>query len=246
MEVVIAHPNGWGLREQVFLRAVAVTAGLATADQALSKIRFVTEAEASAHFCIHHTNMGNALQPGVNLAVCDAGGSTVDTTLYSVISTSPVLKLKEKRASACVQAGAIFVDTEVEKYLGRTLTDAGVSPEDVEGYTRTGVKDFEGFAKRAFCDETAEYSVLLSHSRFNNHEIRMRRGRMALSGSTVQKFFDFCVHEIKRSIDRQLDGLRVPYIFLVGGFGGSDYMRNEFRKRYEPRGSKITLADDSS
>lgn len=41
------------------------------------------------------------LQAGLNFIVCDAGGSTVDTTLYSVISARPTLELKEKRASAC-------------------------------------------------------------------------------------------------------------------------------------------------
>lgn len=37
----------------------------------------------------------------MNFIVCDAGGSTVDTTVYSVASARPVLKLEEKRASAC-------------------------------------------------------------------------------------------------------------------------------------------------
>ena len=37
----------------------------------------------------------------MNFIVCDAGGSTVDTTVYSVASARPVLNLKEKRASAC-------------------------------------------------------------------------------------------------------------------------------------------------
>ncbi|KAG8712295.1 hypothetical protein FRC11_000513, partial [Ceratobasidium sp. 423] len=62
MDVIIAHPNGWGIREQTFLRNAAVDAKLVGASQAASKIRFVTEAEASVHFCIYHTNLGNRLQ----------------------------------------------------------------------------------------------------------------------------------------------------------------------------------------
>ncbi|KAG8792439.1 hypothetical protein FRC12_006086 [Ceratobasidium sp. 428] len=109
MEVVIARPNGWGIREQTFLRAVAIEAGLALASSP-HKIRFMTEAEASVHFCIYHTNLGSRLQLGAKFAVCDAGGSTVDTTVYLVIAARPVLKIEEARASACVQAGAIFAD----------------------------------------------------------------------------------------------------------------------------------------
>ncbi|KAG8717654.1 hypothetical protein FRC11_003719, partial [Ceratobasidium sp. 423] len=246
MEVVIAHPNGWGIREQAFLRAAAVAAGFSTTDQASSKVRFVTEAEASVHFCIHHTNLGSVLKPGTKFGVCDAGGSTVDTTLYSVISARPILKLKEERASACVQAGAIFVDFEIEKFFRRTLANVGLPPEDVTDYTKAGVKDFEGFAKRAFKDESAEQSVAVAHTRFNNASIRARRGRMTISGSTIKGFFDVCVKEIIGSVDQQINGLNVPYILLVGGFGDSSYVRNEFKKRYEPRGSQITLTNDST
>ncbi|QRW20294.1 hypothetical protein RhiXN_09269 [Rhizoctonia solani] len=246
MEVVIAHPNGWGIREQTFLRSAAVAAGFSTDEKALASVRFVTEAEASVHFCIHHTNLGSILKPGINFAVCDAGGSTVDTTLYSVKSARPILKLEEKRASACVQAGAIFVDFEAEKYLRRTMTGAGLSSEDVIEYTKTGVKDFEMFTKRAFKDETAEQSIAIAKTRFNNTAIRARRGRMALSGSTVKEFFDVCTQEITASVDKQINGLNVPYILLVGGFGDSPYIRGEFKKRYEPRGSQVTLTNDST
>lgn len=62
MEVVIAHPNGWGIREQTFLREAAVEAGFADRASAPTKIRFVTEAEASVHFCIYHTNLGERLK----------------------------------------------------------------------------------------------------------------------------------------------------------------------------------------
>ncbi|CCO34363.1 hypothetical protein BN14_08461 [Rhizoctonia solani AG-1 IB] len=152
----------------------------------------------------------------------------------------PNLKLKEERASACVQAGAIFVDFEVEKHLRRTLTNAGINSEDVVEYTKTGVKDFESFAKRAFKDETTEQSVTIAHTRFNNTAIRARRGRIALSGSKVKECFDVCVKEIITSVDQQINGINASYILLVGGFGDSPYIQSEFKKRYEPRGSRIT------
>ncbi|KAG8740464.1 hypothetical protein FRC10_004291 [Ceratobasidium sp. 414] len=222
MEIVLAHPNGWGIREQTFLRSAAVEAGLANATNASTRIRFVTEAEASVHFCIYHTNLGSCLQPGTNFIVCDAGGSTVDTTLYTVISARPVLKLEEKRASACVQAGAIFVDSEADKYLRTTLRNAQVPEEDIEEYTKAGIKDFEGFAKRAFGDPTADSSIAIAHSRFNNSSIRTRRGRMTLPGPTMKAFFDVCSKEILESVDKQIDGLTVPVVSgTARSFGGS-------------------------
>jgi hypothetical protein len=62
MEVVFTHPNGWGIREQNFFRSAAVNAGFASIDAAGSKIQFVTEAEASVHYCIQYSNIGSMLQ----------------------------------------------------------------------------------------------------------------------------------------------------------------------------------------
>lgn len=37
----------------------------------------------------------------MNLVVCDAGGSTVDTTVYTVTAVEPMLELEEMKSSAC-------------------------------------------------------------------------------------------------------------------------------------------------
>lgn len=81
-----------------------------------------------------------------------------------------------------MQAGAIFVDGEAERYLHNALINAQLSDEDVKDYTKAGIKDFESFAKRAFCDESNDYSITIAHSRFNNAALRTRRGRMSLPG----------------------------------------------------------------
>ena len=56
-DVVIAHPNGWGLREQEFMRRAAVAAGIVLQSEASSRIFFVTEGEASVHYCMFHANL---------------------------------------------------------------------------------------------------------------------------------------------------------------------------------------------
>ncbi|KAG9084211.1 hypothetical protein FRC07_013690 [Ceratobasidium sp. 392] len=182
MEVVIAHPNGWGIREQAFLRATAVAAGLTSESSSRSKVKFVTEAEASVHFCIHHTNLGNRLQAGIKFAVCDAGGSTVDTTVYSVKAARPALRIEETTASACVQAGAIFVDDAARNYLQAVFTNASLSREDTHDYTVRGVKDFENAAKRNFLDAAKDQMIEVAGPRINIPSTRVRRGRMTIPG----------------------------------------------------------------
>ncbi|KAG9126356.1 hypothetical protein FRC07_003749 [Ceratobasidium sp. 392] len=230
MEVVIAHPNGWGIREQAFLRAAAIDARFASASSPL-KIRFVTEAEASV---------------GTQFAVCDAGGSTVDTTTYAVVAARPALKLEEARVSACVQAGAIFVDAAAEKYVRNALNNVSLNSEEIQEYTARGVKDFESVAKRNFRNPAEDSMIEIAGPRFNNPSIRTRRGRMTLPGTTIKSFFEGCLEEIVASVDRQIEETSVSHMILVGGFGDSPFMRQEFRTRYEPRGCQVTLTNDST
>lgn len=56
-EIVIAHPNAWGLKEQSVLRRAAIRADLVSVTQAYARIRFVSEGEASVHFCIVHGHL---------------------------------------------------------------------------------------------------------------------------------------------------------------------------------------------
>ncbi|KAG8726748.1 hypothetical protein FRC11_014561 [Ceratobasidium sp. 423] len=143
---VIGHPNGWGIREQEFLRKATIDSGLVGAADAKGRVRFVTEAEAST---------------GSTFAVCDAGGSTVDTTVYTVTAMNPLLKLAEKRDSACVQAGGLYVDDAVERYLEDVLTRAGIDAEDVKEYVQEGVSDFEGTPKRLYTDGSEDLKLKL-------------------------------------------------------------------------------------
>jgi hypothetical protein len=54
---VIAHPNGWDLREQRVLAQAAIRAGLVpTLGDAEERIHFVGEAEASVHYILFNRN----------------------------------------------------------------------------------------------------------------------------------------------------------------------------------------------
>ncbi|KAG8792442.1 hypothetical protein FRC12_006089 [Ceratobasidium sp. 428] len=248
MDVVIAHPNGWDIREQSFLRAAAVKANFASAKEASHRIHFVSEAEASVHFCTYYTELGARLKPGDSFVVCDAGGSTVDTTVYSVKQTQPLLQLEEMCASACVQAGAIFVDKSAEIYLQKTLSNAGIPSVDVEEYVTRGVKDFENAAKRAFREVSVDQYIEMAGSRLNNSAIRVRRGRMTLSGVIVESFFERCVKEVVSSINEQLASASAPvsHTILVGGFGESPYLREQLKARCSSAGQIVITNEATS
>ncbi|KAG8728809.1 hypothetical protein FRC11_010140, partial [Ceratobasidium sp. 423] len=81
-----------------------------------------------------------------------------------------------------LEGGASLIDIEAEKYIRQVVSDAGMSTEDVDTFTRGGIEDFKNHVKFTFSDETKEYLVQISNARFNNSALNAHRGRMALPG----------------------------------------------------------------
>jgi hypothetical protein len=53
-DFVLTHPNGWEGAQQGMMRTAAVQAGLIPDNEnGHSHLSFVTEGEASLHFCVH-------------------------------------------------------------------------------------------------------------------------------------------------------------------------------------------------
>jgi len=245
VEFVVAHPNGWDIAEQVVLRYAMVTANIIPSlHAAQERVHFVSEAEASVHFVLIHTDLEKHLKISDNFIVCDAGGSTVDTILYTVDETAPLIRLKEKGASACVQAGAIFVNRSFEDYLKSAFTNTGLDEETTSEYTTEALESFEFDAKRTFKHTSEDKIISVGGRRFTNTELNVRRGSMVLKGSQIQKFFDPWVAKAIESVTSQVQGHTVQYILLVGGFGESPYFRQKLSQGTQ--GIRTCLADDSS
>jgi hypothetical protein len=63
IELVLTHPNGWGGPQQTQLRAAAIKARIVPdTPSGHSRVHFVTEGEASFHFCATSTQAGRDLK----------------------------------------------------------------------------------------------------------------------------------------------------------------------------------------
>ena len=123
IEFVLAHPNGWEGPQQGRMREAAVLAGLVpNTDAGQERIHFVTEGEASIHYCIQNGLLSDEddvrvhssvvldtsstpfrlqdVGSGGGVMVVDAGGGTVDLSSYVFTSTSP-LKAREVATPGC-------------------------------------------------------------------------------------------------------------------------------------------------
>ena len=100
--IVLCTPNGWDVAQHTFLRDVAIKAGLVVESNADGRLEFITEGEASVHYALALIESFSWLIKGKLFLLTDAGGSTVDSTLYKCKSTAPLI-LEEVCASECVQ-----------------------------------------------------------------------------------------------------------------------------------------------
>jgi hypothetical protein len=62
IDLVLSHPNGWEDRQQDFLRKSVVQASVFTKEEALYRVSFVTEGEASFNFCMNTTKSSEFLE----------------------------------------------------------------------------------------------------------------------------------------------------------------------------------------
>lgn len=99
--IVLATPNGWDTTQQGFLRQAMIDAGVINEGQDEDRLMFVTEGEASVHYALHYSQSKSWMNVGSQFAVTDAGGSTVDSTLYRCKALMPKLVLEEVTASEC-------------------------------------------------------------------------------------------------------------------------------------------------
>lgn len=132
----------------------------------------------------------------------DAGGSTVDTSVYRVDQATPKLKLREVKPPACVQAGAIFPTRDARtlieaklkksKYEVRdsqistlpsqfTLTDISLVLQAPE-YLDEILKQFDTKTKCNFVNgNDPDHMIKFGFDRDNDKSCSISRGRLCLT-----------------------------------------------------------------
>ncbi|KAG8829562.1 hypothetical protein FRC17_006388 [Serendipita sp. 399] len=241
--IVLATPNGWDTSQQIFMRDAVVAAGIVGKDQADERVDYITEGEASVHYALAHSQSKSWLRKGVIFAVTDAGGSTVDSTLYQCKEDTPKLVLEEVRASECVQAGGVFIDRAARNMLVDKLTGSKYSDEESIDIM---VDEFEKKTKRIF-DGTQLSSVLhFGRSSDNDRQYSITRGRLSLNKAEVKRIFDPTVLRIIVSCRILLGSYKAQHPLLVGGFGESHYLQSRMKEEFENSGIGVVTVEEPS
>lgn len=242
IEYVLTHPNGWEGAQQEQMRKAAIIAGLVPdTDTGRSRIRFVTEGEASLHFCLRSGLGTQALKNGDGILIVDAGGGTIDLSAYTQASpSSRGLSLIEILPSECHFQGSFFVTSRARVFFENLLRNTKFA-DDVDNITNC----FDRTTKLTFRSITDPQFIKFGSTRDRDPKLNIRSGQLKLLGPDVANFFQPSIACIVQAVIQQRDSAEknITSIFLVGGFGASDWLYNQLKDSLEQYGLRFCRPD---
>ncbi|KAJ3513953.1 hypothetical protein NMY22_g14895 [Coprinellus aureogranulatus] len=253
---VLTHPNGWGGPQQSQMRRAAVLGGLIPDTEAgASRVSFVTEGEASLHFCLSNglTVHGDDEDP-TGILIVDAGGGTIDVTSYRKL---PNGSFTEIAVPQCDFQGGAYVTMRAKAFFEELLEGTRYSA-DVETLTTR----FDRNTKHVFKKEDEPHHIQFASARERDSTLGIRGGRLTLAGYEVAKFFAPSVKCIVDVIKQQKANSRYPIkvfvapplpsraltdrfktVFMVGGFSASQWLYQNVQEAIEPLGITVSRPD---
>ncbi|KAG2015103.1 hypothetical protein CC2G_008399 [Coprinopsis cinerea AmutBmut pab1-1] len=239
IDFVLSHPNGWEGAQQEQMRHAAVLAGLVSSHTEAEKhISFVTEGEASLHFCLHSGLPADALKDGSGVLIVDAGGGTVDISAYARSQSGDWFE--EIAAPQCHFKGSIFVTFAARDFLEARLRHSKFA-EDVPYITEC----FDKTTKLRFRSKNDPQYIRFGGVRDKDLQYGIRSGQLRLEGSEVASFFESPISTILASVKEQILSAHRPIhsIFLVGGFAASDYLYTQLKDDLSALGLTVLRPD---
>ncbi|KAM6497412.1 hypothetical protein JOM56_007885 [Amanita muscaria] len=233
---VLSHPNGWEGKQQSQMRKAAIAAGLVDESEASERVSFVSEGEASLHFCLNtNPNLHNEHD---GILVVDCGGGTIDVSAYSQ-TTKGIFK--EITAPECLFQGSVFVTYRAHEHFKQKLRHSkyGSEPE-IEAMANA----FDRVSKCTFEGPNTPCYIKFGGLNYNDAEFDIRSGSIKIAGMQIASFFEPALQDIIRVISgqRSKSTVTIKTVLLVGGFATSDYLFSQLSSHLT-RGVSIIRPD---
>ncbi|KAG8816704.1 hypothetical protein FRC17_000214 [Serendipita sp. 399] len=241
--LILCTPNGWETDQQVFMRDAAISARIVSAIDADDRLEFITEGEASVHFALAYTQSDRWIKKDMVFAVVDAGGSTVDSTLYVCTSNLPRITLEEVCTRECVQAGGIFVNRAFRESLCKKLEGSKFNDDEVIDLM---VNEFETKTKRLFDGTQEKSNIQFGRNKDNDPSYGILKGRITIDKELIEKSFNVTIQQIISSIRKLIGNRDVHHLLLVGGFGDSGFLRSSVKKHLSSSEVEVIVVDEPS
>ncbi|KAG8959832.1 hypothetical protein FRC03_007436 [Tulasnella sp. 419] len=241
---VLSHPNGWDTFQHDRMRKAAILGGLVPdTSEGRSRINFVSEGEASLHWCVANGIANRALEEKNHIAVIDAGGGTIDVSSYEVTGVSP-LQLKESKAPESRLAGSFFVTKNFERFVREKLGPASRYGDDHT--IQQLVENFDRQVKCVFRRKDRRSTVRFGTYNDTESEFGIESGQLVVQGSDMADFFEEACAAAAESIKAQLPPESHTAIFLVGGFAANPWLFAEIKDRLKDQDVEVFKAETST
>ncbi|KAH9940120.1 uncharacterized protein BXZ73DRAFT_43304 [Epithele typhae] len=234
IEFVLSHPNGWEGAQRGEMRQAAFMAGLVPQTSAgQARVHFITEGEASLHFCIQNGLANKTMQDGQCVMLVDAGRKTVDISSYELISVSPLTI--QATSADCIRQGSTHISARVEAHLKEILQDSAFGDNK---YIKSMLDYFNKAKKAVFKDEEKPTYIKFGSMGCNDAKVNIRRGQLMLTRENMLSYFQPSLEEIVAKIKKQLQNATRPptTVFLIGSFAASPWLYASLKRRLEDLG----------
>ncbi|KAG6830525.1 hypothetical protein H0H92_000197 [Tricholoma furcatifolium] len=231
-DVWLTVPAAWDGKGCEIMREAAISAGLVQSAHAgdtnwRDRLRIITEPEAAAVHCAQLTDLHH-LKPSQNFIVVDAGGGTVDL----IIGQMANLEIAEISARSGANCGSLFLDVRFRELVKALLEEhpAHLDPASLAYFNN--MFHFTCFN----VDDPHDSSVGLIN------------GQLSIPGSLLRReVFDPIVGEVLQLIEEQIQKVdqRIDALLLVGGFAGSEYLKQRIEERFSSRVQVIARPADA-
>ncbi|SJL14054.1 uncharacterized protein ARMOST_17507 [Armillaria ostoyae] len=201
-------------------------------DEGHSRVHFVTEGEASLHFCIHQ-GLESCIRDEEGVMIVDAGGGTVDISTYSSIQSPNVDShaFEEIAAPACNFTSSIYVTARAKLFLREKLAESRFADE-----VDMIAECFDATTKLRFRDVEEASFIKFGTMKDRDPKLDIRSGQLKLAGSEVAGFFEPSIASMIKgfSSQSQITDSNYQSVFLVGGFTASDWLFSKLKEHLEP------------
>ncbi|KAG1140410.1 hypothetical protein G6F37_001775 [Rhizopus arrhizus] len=238
-------PAMWSDLAKFSMRRAAIKAGLIHADDPQDRLILISEPEAAALYCERMCEQVS-LRRGDTILICDAGGGTVDLIVFEVMDERLERnhRLKEVTKGIGESCGSIFLDNKfkalMEEKLGQqfeTLPPATMN-HLMDQFVHNIKPEFDGLD-----DQYLNIPASIDISQLNDEDGCLDEGTLALRADELRdKVFEPVVQRVLALIEKQLAQVpdqNVSCIFLVGGFGSSNYLFQRVQETFQNRAKQI-------
>ncbi|KAG0744279.1 hypothetical protein G6F26_008182 [Rhizopus arrhizus] len=232
-------PAMWSDKAKATMREAAIMAGLIKEDDHRDRLMLISEPEAAALYCEKKCDQFN-LKHNDRFMICDAGGGTVDLIVFEIDERSG-RKLRECTKGHGQSCGSVFLDRRMRKLLKKKFKEylstipASAFESMMDNFVELIKPQFDGVE-----DQFITLPASMNLASLNNPAIGLEDGMLCLTAAELKKeVFEPVIKEVLNLCEEQLQkAQRLEAIFLVGGFGSSNYL---FERVQEEFGSRVGL-----